>query len=70
MEIRHWYRCDTCSQRYSPQQVQALLDLENARAGIPAAGAAPSATIALHCRKKGCHGTLRPTDLLDRDDRG
>lgn len=71
MEIRHWYRCDTCSQLYSPQQVQALLDLEHARAGAPAAtGSALAATPLLQCRKKGCHGTLAPTDVLDRDGRG
>ena len=69
MEIRHWYRCDTCSQRYSPQQVQALLALENARAGVTAASAVEPATTVLHCRKKGCPGTLRPTDVRDRDGR-
>ena len=72
MEIRHWYRCDTCSQRYSPQQVQALYALESARAGAPAASAGEPVPEAptLSCRKRGCPGVLRPTDLLDKDDRG
>jgi hypothetical protein len=74
MEIRHWYRCDTCSQRYSPQQVQALYALESARAGAPAAGGSADATLPevpiLYCRKKGCPGMLRSTDDVDKDDRG
>jgi len=64
MDLEHWYRCAVCGYLYTPQQVVALTQLEESRsAGEGTEGKCD----AIHCRMKGCEGTLVPTDQLHPD---
>ena len=64
MDLKHWYRCTTCGYMYTPQQVQALVQLLTSRSGNTAAVIEP-----IPCRKKGCDGILVLTDDKYRDAR-
>jgi|GEM_PF-2360887 len=72
MDLEHWYRCNVCGYMYTPQQVQALIQLLASRASdsrdVDAAlvGAVPDG---IPCRKKGCGGFLRPTEQVHQDPR-
>jgi hypothetical protein len=65
MDLEHWYRCSVCGYMYTPQQVQALMQL----LGLGRVGATPedAGSGAIPCRKKGCAGHVRPSDLVHRD---
>jgi len=64
MDFEHWYRCTVCGHLYTPQQIHALIQLRESRAGMSFDPDDP-----LFCRKKGCTGTLVPTADLYRDSR-
>jgi hypothetical protein len=58
MDLDRWYRCTVCGYMYTPLQVLALMQLLTSRSGqdpeLP--------SDAVLCRRKGCTGTLAPTD--------
>ncbi len=64
MDLKHWYRCNMCGYMYTPQQVQALVQLLASRSGESTAVIEP-----IPCRKRGCEGTLAQTSDLYRDAR-
>ena len=65
MDLDHWYRCTVCGYMYTPQQVLALTQLEKSRSGVKT----DEHSEAIHCRRKGCTGTLAPTDDPHGDPR-
>lgn len=68
MTAQFWHRCDHCGYMYTPQQVQALVQLQVSRTGGgDVAEAAPSE---IRCRKKGCDGTVRQSDSVFRERDG
>lgn len=68
MDAQFWYRCDHCGYMYTPQQVQAMVQLHASRAGgEEAAGPVPSE---IRCRKKGCDGIVRKSDSVFREREG
>jgi hypothetical protein len=64
MDLKHWYRCSVCGYMYTPQQVQALVQLLSSRSGTTIVESDP-----IPCRKKGCDGTLALTSDMYRDAR-
>jgi hypothetical protein len=64
MDLKHWYRCTVCGYMYTPQQVQALVQLRASRSGGPTDDVEP-----VPCRKRGCDGTLVLTGDKFRDAR-
>ena len=64
MDLKHWYRCSVCGYMYTPQQVQALVQLLSSRSGAKIDDTEP-----IPCRKKGCDGTLTLTSDTYRDAR-
>ena len=65
MDLDHWYRCTQCGYMYTPQQIQALLQLVEAREESEPDGS--SASAGLPCRKRGCSGRLVVTTEVHRD---
>ncbi len=68
MELEYWYRCNRCGYMYTPQQVQALIQLHVSRSGMPETdpGALPSR---IPCRKRGCEGSVLRTTSVFREGR-
>ena len=68
MEIEYWYRCNRCGYMYTPQQVQALIQLHVSRSGMLETdpGALPSR---IPCRKRGCDGSVLRTTSVFREGR-
>lgn len=64
MDLKHWYRCTVCGYMYTPQQVQALVQLHASRTGSNVEETEP-----ILCRKRGCDGTLVVTSDAFRDAR-
>ena len=72
MDTEYWYRCNRCGYMYTPQQVQALIQLQISRSGDVEADppADPSHTPPLiACRKRGCEGAVIRTDSVFREGR-
>ena len=65
MDLDHWYRCTQCGYMYTPQQIQALRLLVEAREESESNGSSDSAD--LPCRKRGCSGRLVVTTEVHRD---
>jgi hypothetical protein len=65
MDLEHWYRCTQCGYMYTPQQIQALRQLVEAREESELARSSASAD--LPCRKRGCSGRLVVTTEVHRD---
>ena len=68
MDLDHWYRCTHCGYMYTPQQIQALRQLVEAREESGSGGSS-SAFADLPCRKRGCLGRLVVTAEVHRDAR-
>jgi rubredoxin len=68
MDLDHWYRCTQCGYMYTPQQIQALRQLVEAREESEP-GSSSSVSADLPCRKRGCHGRLVVTAEVHRDAR-
>lgn len=68
MEIEYWFRCNQCGYMYTPQQVQALIQLHISRSGSTPEGpfTLPSR---IACRKRGCEGAVLRTDSVFREGR-
>jgi hypothetical protein len=64
VDLKHWYRCTICGYMYTPQQVQALVQLHASRSGGDVEQVEP-----IRCRKRGCDGTLKLTSDTFRDSR-
>ena len=69
MDLDHWYRCTECGYMYTPQQIQALLQLVAARGGSESGDLSRAQPLDLPCRKRGCSGRLVVTDEVHRDAR-
>ena len=69
MNTEYWHRCNRCGYMYTPQQVQALIQLQASRSGEAesAVSSAPPGTIS--CRKKGCDGIVIQTESVFREGR-
>jgi rubredoxin len=68
MDTEYWYRCNRCGYMYTPQQVQALIQLHVSRSG--AAETDPSALPSrIPCRKRGCDGSVLRTTSIFREGR-
>lgn len=68
MEPEYWFRCNRCGYMYTPQQVQALIQLHVSRSG--AAPSDPSALPSrIPCRKRGCEGSVLRTTSIFREGR-
>lgn len=67
MDTQYWYRCNQCGYMYTPQQVQALIQLHVSRSAD--AGEPESAPSEIHCRKKGCDGIVLRSDSVFREGR-
>jgi rubredoxin len=65
MDLDHWYRCTQCGYMYTPQQIQALKQLVEAREESEPDGSYDSTD--LPCRKRGCGGRLVVTTEVHRD---
>lgn len=68
MDLDHWYRCTHCGYMYTPQQIQALRQLVEAREESESGGSS-IASAELPCRKRGCQGRLVVTAEVHRDAR-
>ena len=68
MDLDHWYRCTQCGYMYTPQQIQALRQLVEAREESESGGSS-STSAELPCRKRGCQGRLVVTADVHRDAR-
>ncbi|HYJ32132.1 MAG TPA: hypothetical protein VE326_02840 [Candidatus Binatia bacterium] len=68
MDTEYWYRCNQCGYMYTPQQVQALIQLHVSRSGGVASdpAAIPSR---IPCRKRGCEGSVLRTTSVFREGR-
>lgn len=68
MVAEYWYRCNHCGYMYTPQQVQAIVQLNASRSGGAGveAGTPPDQ---IRCRKKGCDGIVLKTDSVFREGR-
>ncbi len=68
MDQEFWYRCVKCGYMYTPQQFQALVQLQAAKAGEKEADliAAPER---VPCRNRGCSGHLNKTESEFREAR-
>ena len=69
MDLDHWYRCTQCGYMYTPQQIQALIQLVAAREGSGPGDPSPGEPLDLPCRKRGCSGRLVVTTEVHRDAR-
>jgi hypothetical protein len=69
MDLDHWYRCTQCGYMYTPQQIQALMQLVQAREESSSALPAPGSPSDLPCRKRGCSGRLVVPREIHRDAR-
>ena len=65
MDLEHWYRCTQCGYMYTPQQIQALRQLVEAREESELTRSNASAD--RPCRKRGCSGRLVVTTEVHRD---
>jgi hypothetical protein len=65
MDLEHWYRCTQCGYMYTPQQIQALRQLVEAREESEPTRSSASGD--LPCRKRGCSGRLVVTTEVHRD---
>lgn len=68
MDTEYWYRCNRCGYMYTPQQVQALIQLHVSRSGAISSdpNAIPSR---IPCRKRGCEGSVLRTTSVFREGR-
>ena len=69
MDLDHWYRCTQCGYMYTPQQIQALMQLVQAREESSTVPQATGSPADLPCRKRGCSGRLVVTREIHRDAR-
>ena len=69
MDLDHWYRCTQCGYMYTPQQIQALRQLVEAREESEPGSSSFVSADPLPCRKRGCHGRLVVTAEVHRDAR-
>ena len=69
MDLEHWYRCTQCGYMYTPQQIQALMQLLEAREESAPRGPSFPTPDAIPCRKRGCSGRLVVTEEVHRDAR-
>jgi hypothetical protein len=67
MDLDHWYCCTACGYMYTPQQVQALIQLARSRSETEEVE--PVEPESIPCRKRGCPGRLAPSDVVYRDPR-
>lgn len=68
METEYWYRCNRCGYMYTPQQVQAMIQLQVSRSGLPESDPA-SLPSRIECRKRGCDGSVLRTTSIFREGR-
>jgi rubredoxin len=68
MDTEYWYRCNQCGYMYTPQQVQALIQLYASRSGIPESDPS-SIPSRIPCRKRGCDGSVLRTTSVFREGR-
>jgi hypothetical protein len=70
MDTEYWYRCNQCGYMYTPQQVQALVQLQASRSGeADVSEKPPAAPGTISCRKKGCDGVVLRTESVFREGR-
>lgn len=80
MDLEHWYRCTLCGHRYTPLQIHALIQWMASRSPAPSGATSDPSTHpeageesgpagSIPCRKKGCSGTVAPTDEKYREPR-
>jgi hypothetical protein len=68
MDTEYWFRCNQCGYMYTPQQVQALIQLHISRSGD--APEDPSELPPkIPCRKRGCDGFVLRTTSVFREGR-
>lgn len=67
MENEYWFRCNQCGYMYTPQQVQALIQLHVARAGSSPDEGPFALPARIPCRKRGCEGAVLRTDSVFRE---
>ncbi len=70
MDVEYWFRCNKCGYMYTPQQVQALIQLHVSRMGESPPPADPGALPSrIPCRKRGCEGSVLRTTSVFREGR-
>ena len=71
MDVEYWFRCNQCGYMYTPQQVQALIQLHISRSGESPEDSFPEGPFTLPsripCRKRGCEGAVLRTDSVFRE---